>query len=182
MLSILPSAARQGAELEGLGAAREAEREGKAQHGGRWSLEGELLQQGSEEDEELSPGQLLTRTGTLAWKRSKENHAQSRAEFKHHPGEVGRVLCKGIGGLAGAMGHREGQCLQMKGTGLGYLQRQGSSHPCCIAKAAGAFLPSKVRWQCSPTHRAEGVPRSSQLSREMQPFRAAKGGGGGPQK
>lgn len=78
MLSILPSAARQGAELEGLGAAREADCEGKAQHSGRRSLEGEFLQQGSEEDEELSPGQLLTRTGTLAWKRSKENHTQSR--------------------------------------------------------------------------------------------------------
>lgn len=43
-------------DLERLGAAREAQREGEVQCGGRWHPEGELLQEGCEEDEELGPG------------------------------------------------------------------------------------------------------------------------------
>lgn len=67
------SAARQSAELEGPWAAREAEREGEAQLGTGWHLEGELLQQGGEEDEELGPGQLLPWTSPLAWKSRKKS-------------------------------------------------------------------------------------------------------------
>lgn len=36
----------------------------------------------------------------------------------------------------------------------------GSSRMRCFAQAAGAFLPRKVRWQCSPTHPAETLPTS----------------------
>lgn len=45
-----------------------------------------------------------------------------------------------------------------------------------IARAAGAFLPSKVRWQCSPTHRTETVPRSFLLCRRQWLFGWAKRG------
>lgn len=56
---------RQCTDLEGLGAAREAECEGEGQCGSRWCLEGELLQEGCEEDEELGPRELLRGTSTL---------------------------------------------------------------------------------------------------------------------
>lgn len=71
------SVARERTDLEGLGAACEAECEGKGERGLRWCLEGELLQEGCEEDEELGPGKLLPRTTPLAWKKSKNNPTDS---------------------------------------------------------------------------------------------------------
>lgn len=113
-------------DLEGLGAACEAECEVEGQRSVGWSLEGELLQEGSEEDEELSPGKLLPRTCPLAWKRSKNNPTESPVSFN--------LLLV-------------------------------SSCTWHIAQAVGAFLPRKVRWQCSPTHFAETFPRSLLLSK-----------------
>lgn len=46
----------------------------------------------------------------------------------------------------------------------------GSSRVCRLAQAAGAFLPRKVRWQCSPTHFAETFPRSLLLSKPQWLF------------
>lgn len=69
----LASIAKQRTDPEGLGAAREAECESEGQHGSLWRLEGELLQEGCEEDEELCPGELLPGTSPLTWKRRRNN-------------------------------------------------------------------------------------------------------------
>jgi len=82
----LASVARQRADLEGLGAAREAEREGEGQRSSRRRPEGELLQEGCEEDEELGPGELLPGTSPLAWKRSKNQPTESPASISHPSG------------------------------------------------------------------------------------------------
>lgn len=88
------SVSGHGAELEGFGAASEAEREGEGQRGRCWRLEGELLQQGYEEDEELGPGELLPGTSPLAWKRSTSNLKESRASSSH------LRACTGCGGFS----------------------------------------------------------------------------------
>lgn len=128
------SVAGHGAELEGFGAACEAEREGEGKR--CWGLEGELLQQGHEEDEELGPGELLPGTSPLAWKRSTNNPTESRRSCSH---------------------------------------LRASSGPRRLAQAAAAFLPGKVRWQCSPTQSAQTFPRSL-LPSKLRLFREAKSG------
>lgn len=130
------SAAGHGAELEGPGAARQAQREGEGQRGRCRGLEGELLQQGYQEDEELGPGELLPGTSPFAWKRSTNNLEESRASSSH---------------LRASSGLR------------------------CLTQAAAAFLPGKVRWQCSPTQSAQTFPRSL-LPSKLRLFREAKSG------
>lgn len=128
------SAAGHGAQPEGFGAARQAQREGEGQRGRRRGLEGELLQQGYEENEELGPGELLPGTSPLAWKMSTNNPKESRASCGH---------------------------------------LRGSSGPRRRAQAAAAFLPGKVRWQCSPTQSAQTFPTSLLLSK-LRLFREAR--------
>lgn len=109
------SAARQSAELEGPWAAREAEREGEAQLGTGGHLEGELLQQGGEEDEELGPGQLLPWTSPFAWKSRKKSALCVERGLSlvldsccSSPGELHCARRWGLEGPVGPVGHEGG--------------------------------------------------------------------------
>lgn len=99
------SVTRQRTDLEGLGAAREAEREGEGRRGSRRRLEGELLQEGCEEDEELGPGELFPGTSPLAWKRSKNKPHRVPRKLRPRLRLLSRVPpCTGCGSFSSSKG------------------------------------------------------------------------------
>lgn len=81
-----PSAGR-GADLEGVRGARHSDDSFRAQLHSFRSREGEVLQHGHQEQEQLHPGQGLTHTCTFSWRGQKRSHEHFPPWFLGNPAQ-----------------------------------------------------------------------------------------------